>query len=49
MTSLKVVKALLDVGAEKDTSTREGTTPLHVASLQGHVEVVRSLLQVRSR
>lgn len=46
MSRSQVVETLLKFGVEKDTSTREGATPLHVASLQGHAEVVRSLLQV---
>lgn len=40
-----MTKALLESGAETEKSTREGATPLHMASLQGNVEVVQSLLQ----
>ena len=41
-----MVKALLGGNAETEKSTQEGATPLHMASLQGHVDVVQSLLQV---
>jgi ankyrin repeat protein len=41
---IKVVKLLLDNGADANVSIGEGWTPLHTAANQGHVEVVRLLL-----
>ena len=41
---LEVVRLLLESGADKDYTTRSGTTALHSAAENGHLEVVRLLL-----
>jgi hypothetical protein len=41
---VKVVRLLLERGAEVDKADNEGTTPLQISSFEGHVEVVRVLL-----
>ena len=40
-----MVQLLLESRAQHDKATAEGATALHVAALQGHAEVVRSLLE----
>jgi ankyrin repeat protein len=40
----KIVKVLLDAGAEVDARTSNDTTPLHQAAQEGHLDIVRELL-----
>jgi ankyrin repeat protein len=40
-----VVHALIQAGADLKLAMNDGTTPLHVAYQQGHVEMVHALIQ----
>ena len=40
---VEVVHALIQAGAALDQAMNDGTTPLFIASGQGHLEVVRVL------
>lgn len=42
---VKVVKALLDLGFNKEVADEDGYTPLHWAASNGHLEVVKILLE----
>jgi ankyrin repeat protein len=41
----KVVKLLLEKGADVTIANREGWTPLNSASYNGHVDIVKLLLE----
>ncbi|KAH7124624.1 ankyrin repeat-containing domain protein, partial [Dactylonectria macrodidyma] len=41
---VKVVKVLLEKGADVMVAGKDGWTPLHRASQNGHVEIVKALL-----
>jgi ankyrin repeat protein len=41
---LKLLRLLLDFGAEVDVLNGDGATPLHLAAQDGHLEVVEALL-----
>ena len=41
----KVVRTLLDAGANIDKSDREGRTPLHEAVRDGNIDVVQLLIE----
>jgi hypothetical protein len=43
-----VVKTLIELGANKEASAAEGSTPLHVAAWRGHVEVVKTLVELKA-
>ena len=44
-----VVRHLIECGADKDKArSDDGATPLLLASLEGHLEVVRTLLEASS-
>ena len=45
----QVVQLLLDRGANKDLASPHGLTPLRLAALNGHVEVVKLLLEAPGR
>nr|ACO10933.1 Notch-regulated ankyrin repeat-containing protein B [Caligus rogercresseyi] len=47
--SLPVVKLLLAYGANERVTTRDGFSPLHLASYNGHSEVLNYLLSIPSR
>ena len=42
---LKVVRLLIESGADKDKATNDGVTPLSVACQDGHLEVARLLIE----
>lgn len=46
---VKLARALLEHGAEKDASGRHGMSPLHFKSLYGHVEIAKMLLEKKAR
>jgi ankyrin repeat protein len=41
-----MARLLVDSGADIDKADKDGDTPLHVASQQGHKEVVKALLDL---
>ena len=41
---MEVVKTLIQAGGEVNTQNQVGWTPLHLASWNGHVEVITALL-----
>ena len=41
-----MVRALLDAAASVDQATWDGTTPLYKAAQKGHVEVVRTVVEI---
>ena len=42
---MKVVKVLINAGAEVNPTDKQRTTPLHLASQRGHLNVVQLLLE----
>jgi len=44
----KAVRALADVGAKVGAGSAEGASALHMASKQGHNEVVETLVELRA-
>ena len=46
---LERVKLLVEQGADKDKGNSSGDTPLYLASLEGHFEVVQYLIELHSR
>ena len=45
MGNLKIVKMLLEHGANPQTSNMEGNTPLHISSRRGYASIVQLLLE----
>lgn len=37
---------LLKMGANKEITTRNGRTPLHISALEGYVGIVKLLLEI---
>lgn len=42
---MQIASTLLGYGAETDTVTKQGVTPLHLASQEGHSDMVTLLLE----
>lgn len=41
---MQIASSLLSYGAETNVVTKQGVTPLHLASQEGHADMVTSLL-----
>jgi len=39
-----MLRELLNNGANVNTADKDGSTPLHIADQEGHIELVRELL-----
>lgn len=42
---IKIIKLLIEKGANVNAENKEGTTPLHVAAKKGHAETVKALIE----
>lgn len=42
---MQIASTLLSYGAETNTVTKQGVTPLHLASQEGHTDMVTLLLE----
>ena len=44
----RILRCLLEAGVDKDRRMDDGLTPLHVASLHGHLQIIELLLSVQA-